>query len=152
MTLRHAVATLAYRSAKTLRDMPEAARDFRPSPDTRTPLEILAHMGDLLDWAVSMANGNPAWKASTPLAWEAELARYFAAMQAFDHRLATGEPIACEDNQLFQGPIADALTHTGQLGMLRRLAGAPMKGENYFVAKIEEGRAGLDQAVPTREF
>lgn len=152
MTIRHAVATLAYRSAKTLRDMPEAARNFRPSQDTRTPLEILAHMGDLLDWALTMANGKPEWKASAPLAWDDEVARYFASMHAFDARLATGDPIACDDNKLFQGPIADALTHTGQLGMLRRLAGAPIKGENYFVAKIQEGTTGLEQAAPTREF
>jgi hypothetical protein len=152
MTLRHAVATLAYRSAKTLRDMPADAVEFRASADTRTALEILAHMSDLLDWALSMANGKPEWRASTPRAWDVEVDRYFAAMQAFDARLATGEPIACDDNKLFQGPIADALTHTGQLAMLRRIAGSPVKGENYFVAKVQEGKVGIEQTPPTREF
>ena len=132
--------------------MPADAAVFRASPDARTSAEILAHMGDLLDWALTMANGRPAWKDSKPLEWDADVARYFAAMKAFDDRLAQAEPSACDENKLFQGPIADALTHTGQIAMVRRMAGSPMKGENYFVAKIQEGVVGIEQSSPVREF
>ena len=152
MTLRHAVATLAYRAAKALRDMPTSAATFRATADTRTPVEILAHMGDLLDWALSSAEGRQAWKESQPLEWSAEVDRFFAAMRKLDDRLASAEPISVAETKLFQGPIADALTHTGQIAMLRRMAGAPMKGENYFVARIQEGQVGLEQTYPVREF
>ena len=134
------MATLAYRAAKTVRDMPASAAEFRAAPDTRTPVEILAHMGDLLDWALSSAEGRQAWKVSQPLEWTAETGRFFTALRKFDDRLAAAEPIAADENRLFQGPIADALTHTGQIALLRRMAGCPMKGENYFVARIEAGR------------
>ncbi len=152
MTLRHAVATLAYRSAKALRGMPESAVNFRSTDDSRSCLEILAHMGDLLDWVLAMANGKPAWKDSKPLDWDAEVCRYFDALQAFDARLSKDQPLGCDENKLFQGPIADALTHTGQIAMLRRIAGAPVKRENYYVARIEEGSVGMEQPSPFREF
>lgn len=152
MTLRHAVATLAYRSAKVLRDAPASLAGFRATADSRTAIEILGHMADLLDWSLTMANGKPAWKEAKPTEWDTEVNRYFASLQALDDRLASAEPIAGDEKKLFQGPIADALTHTGQLAMLRRMAGAPIKGENYFLARIEEGMVGVGQNAPVREF
>ena len=53
---------------------------------------------------------------------------------------------------MFQGPIADALTHIGQIGMMRRMAGAPVRGENYFKADIAAGRVGAEQSAPRFEF
>jgi len=119
---------------------------------TRTPAQILAHVGDLLDWAVSLAEGNEAWHNSPPLAWEQGTARFFAALEAFDKRLASQAPPACSAERLFQGPIADALSHIGQIAMLRRLAGCPLRGENFFVAEVAAGRVGPDQAKPKFEF
>ena len=150
--LRHTVATLAYRGGKTLRGAPETFGAFRAAPKTRTPLEILAHVGDLLDWALSIAQGKQAWHDSTPLSWDQESARFFAALAAFDACLASGQPLGSPAEKLFQGPIADALTHIGQIAMLRRLAGSPVKGENYFRANITIGRVGAEQAAPVREF
>lgn len=150
--LRHTLATLAYRAAKALRDLPPEAALFRADAASKTPVEILAHMGDLFDWALSMAQGKPAWHDSAPLPFPEEHARFFAALERFDAYLASGAPLATSEEKLFQGPIADALTHTGQLAMLRRLAGARMRGENYYVAAIETGRVGADQAAPRREF
>ena len=150
--LRHTVATLAYRAGKTLRDAPAEFASYKSAPDSRTPAEILAHMGDLFDWALGMCDGQRRWHDSAPLAWNAEIARFFAALEAFDARLATGAPLGFPAEKIFQGPIADALTHTGQLAMLRRLAGHKMKGENYFAAKIETGRVGFDQAAAAVEF
>ena len=96
--------------------------------------------------------GQQKWQDSEPLAWEQEVARFFAALKKFDDYLASGEPLHDFGEKLFQGAIADALTHIGQLTMLRRLAGAPIHGENYHRAEITLGRVGADQAAPRREF
>jgi hypothetical protein len=150
--LRHTLATLAYRASKAVRGAPSDFAEFRAAPTTRTAGQILAHMGDLFDWALSIANGKEKWSDSSPLPWEQETARFFAALEAFDRRLASSEPLAAPAEKLFQGPIADALTHVGQIAMLRRLSGNPMRGENYFKAEVAAGRVGAEQAPPRREF
>lgn len=150
--LRHTVATLAYRAGRALRGAPPEFADFRLDATSRTPVQILAHMGDLFDWALSIANGHEEWHNAPPLAWDREVARFFAALEAFDRRLAQAEPLGASAERLFQGPIADALTHTGQLAMLRRVAGCGTGGENYFVATVAVGRVGLEQEKPVREF
>jgi hypothetical protein len=150
--LRHTVATVAYRGGKALRGAPESFATFTLGDSPRTPANILAHMGDLFDWALSMAKGEAAWHDSKPLAWDAEVARFFASLKKFDDYLASPEPLRSSAEGLFQGPIADALTHIGQLAMLRRLAGCPIKGENYFKAEVTPGRVGMEQAAPRREF
>ncbi len=150
--LRHTLATLAYRAGKAVRDLPAEAAEYRVDPGSRSPAEILAHMGDLLDWAYAMASGAPAWRNSTPLPWLQEVERFFAALEKFDSYLASGSEVHATEERLFQGPVADALTHTGQLALLRRLAGQPMRGENYFKAEITAGVVGLDQAAPKLEF
>ena len=152
LSLRHTLATLAYRGGRALRYAPIEFAGFQAGSRTRTPGKILAHIGDLLDWALSIANGKQTWHDSTPLPWDQEIARFFSALETLDRRLASSEPILCPPEKLFQGPIADALTHVGQIAMLRGLAGYPMGGENYFVAHIEIGRVGNDQAKPVREF
>jgi hypothetical protein len=152
--LRHALATLAYRAGKTVRGTPPAFADYRAGDGSPRPLDILAHMGDLMDWVLTQLHGEPKWNSSTPLAWEQEIARFFAALGAVDRYLGEGKPIGYEPARMFQGGIADALTHTGQLAMLRRLSGHKMKGESYARADIEVGRVGLDQvpANPAYEF
>jgi hypothetical protein len=150
--LRHTLATLAYRGGKTIRD---AKPDFATygAPDAaRTPAKILAHIGDLMDWALSMAEGNETWHNTKPLSWDKEGERFHAAVQKLDDYLASDAPLQAPPGKLFQGPIADALTHVGQLAMLRRLAGCPIKGENYFAAEITTGRVGADQAAPRMPF
>jgi len=150
--LRHTLATLAYRGGKALRGAPAEFAEFRLGEPPRTPGQILAHIGDLLDWALSMVEGKETWHNSPPLTWEQGTARFHAALEAFDRRLAAGLPAACPAEKLFQGPIADALTHVGQIAMLRRLAGCPISGENYFVAEIAAGRVGARQAAAVNEF
>lgn len=150
--LRHALATLAYRGGKTLRGSPPGFGDFRAAPGVRTPVEILAHLGDLLDWARSQARGKATWKGTPPLPWEQEVARFFAALAALDAQLAGGESAGLPAEKLFQGAIADAFTHVGQLALLRRIAGAPVRGENYARADIATGRVGPEQAPPVLEF
>jgi hypothetical protein len=150
--LRHTVATLAYRAAKTLRGAPESFASYTSPDGSRPPVKILAHMGDLLDWALSMANGTRKWNDSTPLPWDQESARFFASLKAFDDYLVSDVVLQAPLEKLFTGPVADALTHTGQLAMLRRTSGAPMKGENYFQADVAAGRVGPEQIPPKREF
>ncbi len=150
--LRHTLATLSYRAGKSLREAPESFATFSSGEKGRTPVQILAHMGDLFDWALSLARGAQAWHDSTPLPWSQEVDRFFAAVKAFDDILASDVPLAESPEKLFQGPIADALNHTGQINMLRRMAGCPVRGENYHRADIVAGRVGADQATPRREF
>ena len=150
--LRHTVATVAYRGGKAVRNARADFGEFRAGDDGRTAVEILAHIGDLFEWALSIARGAQVWKDSKPLAWDAECARFFAALKAFDDYLASSEVLHETPEKLFQGPIADALTHVGQIAMMRRMAGGRMKGENYHQAEIERGRLGADQAAPRREF
>jgi len=150
--LRHTVATLAYRGAKAVRGAPESFASFKSSETKRTPAQILAHIGDLLDWALSIAKGAEAWNNSEPLEWNEEIRRFHAALESFDNYLASDAELSGTCERLFQGAIADALTHVGQLTLLRRMAGAPIKGENYSRAKIEAGRVGPEQETPKREF
>jgi hypothetical protein len=149
---RHALAALAYRSGKVLRDAPESFASFAAGDGGRTAGQILSHLGDLMDWALSMADGSKKWHDSPPLAWSREADRFFAALKAFDDYLASGQALQAPLEKLFQGPVADALTHVGQLAMMRRMAGVAMRGENYYAAEMVVGRVGKEQAAPRREF
>jgi hypothetical protein len=150
--LRHALATIAYRGGKALRNAPDGFSEFQAGGRARTPGQILAHIGDLFDWALSIAMGAQKWHDSKPLPWDQEAERFFAALKKFDDHLASSETLHAPPEKLFQGPVADALTHVGQIGILRRMAGAPVKGESYYAADIEVGRVGAEQATPKREF
>ena len=150
--LRHIVATVAYRGGKTIRGAPAGFADFSAGHETRTPVQILAHVGDLFDWALTQAQGAEAWRDAPPLAWDAEVTRFYGALARFDAFLASAVPLAAPAERLMQGAMADALTHVGQLALLRRLASAPIRGENYAKADIAAGRIGADQAAPRREF
>ena len=150
--LRHAVATLAYRGGKAIRGAPDGFADFKASEKTRTPGQILAHLGDLIDWGLSMAKGKQEWHDSPPISWEEAAKRFFAALQSFDDYLASDAPLHASAERLFQGPVADALTHVGQIAMLRGIAGSSIRAENYFKADIAAGRVGPEQTAPQREF
>jgi hypothetical protein len=148
--LRHTVATVAYRATRAL----EGAPDHFAGVDIagRLPVQILAHMGDLFEWALSMAVGQGCWQDSQPRAWAEEQQRFFSSLQSFDAFLASEQPLRAPVERLFQGPVADALTHVGQLAMLRRLSGSPIHGENFFVAGIKVGQVSADQPAPLKTF
>ena len=149
--LRHLLAVLAYRGAKPLRDAPDSFASY-DTGGGHTPLVILSHVSDLMDWALSHAQGAGRWPKTQVESWEDEVARFPRSLAALDDYLASGAPIQAEVTRLLQGPIADALTHVGQLMILRRLSGWPVYGENYFVADITIGRLGPDQAPPRKPF
>jgi hypothetical protein len=150
--LRHAIATVAYRGGKALRGAPKGFAEFRVAGGSRTPGQILAHIGDLFDWALSLVKGAQKWNRSDPLPWDEGSERFFGALEALDAFLDSDAPLGCSPQKLLQAPIADALTHIGQISMLRRLAGAPVRAENYLQAEIVAGRAGAQQAAPRMEF
>lgn len=150
--LRHVVATLAYRAAKTLRDVPPGFGSYSQGPTFRTPVQIVAHMADLMDWGVHMVRGEYVWRPQGSDDWEAEVRRFFDGLAALDAGLAEQEPPGNFPEMLIQGPLADALTHVGQLAMLRGAAGAPVRPESYARAEIVVGRVGPEQAAPRREF
>ena len=148
--LRHTLATLAYRTARVLNGAPDHFAGFTGTG--RMPVQILAHMGDLFDWALSAAIGQERWHVSQPLPWADEQHRFFQSLQAFDSFLASDTPLHVPVEQLLQGPVTDALTHTGQLAMMRRLSGSPIRGENFVAAAIEMGRVGADQPAAVQPF
>ena len=150
--LRHTLATVAYRGSKPLRDAPSDFATFRIAPGSRTPGEILAHVCDLFDWAGWMMRGEHRWTDTTPATWADDVARFHAGLRALDDYLLSNAPLRATPEKIFQGPVADALQHIGQLAMLRRLFGSPIRGENYHKADIERGRVGPDQAPPRVEF
>ena len=150
--LRHTLATLAYRGAKAFRGAPDSFASFQIGESSRTPAQILAHIGDLLHWSLSLAKGKPEWHNSPALPWPQGMERFFASLSAFDDYLASSQPLGGPVEKLFQAPVADAFTHVGQIAMLRRLAGSPVKGENYLRAEIVAGRVGPEQAAPRQEF
>ena len=143
--LRHATATIAYRGAKTLRGAPPEFAHFKAGPTTRTPLEILAHIGDLLEVSAARLRGPAQWRQAPLETWDRQVARFHAALASIDEALASSAPIEVPLEKWYQGPFADSLTHVGQLAMLRRMSGAPMKGEAYFYADIRAGHVGPDQ-------
>jgi hypothetical protein len=150
--LRHAVATLAYRAGKVLRGFPENLVEVRSSPSSRTPLEILSHLGDLMDWAESMVRAEQRWQPARTTSWTAACERFFAGLEALDAALAAAAPSRRAPEEIFQGPVADALTHVGQLALVRGAVGAPVRPESYARADIRAGSVGREQPAPRAEF
>lgn len=150
--LRHTLATLAYRGGKAVRGASPDFATYLAGPTTRTPGAILAHIGDLLDWGLAAANGRQEWHDSPLLSWDEGVTRFFLAIERFDARLADPAPLGAWEAQLFQGPIADAIWHVGQIALLRRMAGSPVRGENYFKADIAAGVVGRAQPPAVYEF
>jgi hypothetical protein len=150
--LRHTVATLAYRGAKVIRGVSDEVAGFQVGATSRTPQQILWHVCDLVDWAYHLATDGRRYMESSPAAWADLESRFFGNLKLLDDALASGDSLVTSPGQIFQGPIADALTHIGQIAMLRRLAGSPVRGENYYMADIAAGRVGAEQSAPRREF
>ncbi len=150
--LRHTLATLAYRAEKALRDAPPDFGSFRLSDGGRSAVEIVSHMGDLMEWGERMARGEYRWAAQPTADWTAACDRFFAGLASFDQSLlgSTFEPYG--PGMMFQGPIADALTHVGQIAIMRSAAGAAVRPEAYARADITVGRVGREQSSTRKEF
>ena len=150
--LRHFAATLAYRAAKVLRDVPPVFAAASFGDTARSPVRIVAHMADLMAWAITLTRGDYVWKAEGGGDWDVEVGRFFDGLATLDRELTDGPLLPGSIEKLIQGPLADAFTHVGQLAMLRGMAGAPVRPEAYARAEIVAGRVGREQAAPKREF
>jgi len=150
--LRHALATLAYRAEKVLRETPEGFADFKLAATGRTPLEILGHMADLMEWGERFTTGVNKWQPGDAASWDTARDRFFRGLAAFDAGLAANRADSAPLEVMFQGPVADALTHVGQLSMIRGAAGLSVRPESYARAEIKVGRTGLDQSSVRTEF
>ncbi len=151
--LRHMLATIAYRGGKAIRHAPPGFGHFLAPGAMNTPATLLAHIGDLMEWAHRFCQGEEgSFRIAEPQEWDQEVARFYANLTAFDRYLESGAPLEPALERLFQAPLADALTHIGQLALLRRMAGDPVLGESYRMAAIQAGQVGPDQAPPGREF
>src|SRR5688572_4908257 len=149
--VRHLSATLAYRAAKVLRDPPSGFATTAFGTATRRPVQIVAHMADLMTWAVTLARGEYTWKAEGSDDWDVEVRRFFTSLETLD-REVDNSAFSGSLEKLIQGPLADALTHVGQLAMLRGMAGDPIRPESYARAEIVAGRVGMAQAPARAEF
>lgn len=147
--LRHLVATVAYRGGLAVTNAPEGFATFRADETVRTPGEILAHIGDLLEGSLHLVKGNLVYLASEPLPWEEEITRFFAAVKELDSYLASEVSLACPVEKFVQGPVGDALTHVGQIVMLRRMSGSPIQSTAYFTAEITPGEIDRDTFQPS---
>jgi hypothetical protein len=150
--LRHLVATIAYRGGKALRNAPAEFGAFTLGEGTRSAIQILAHISDLLEWSRRLAVGEKTWLPIAPTDWDAEVARFFDGLANLDATLADEAPLGFTVEQLIQGPITDIFTHIGQISLMRRRAGYPVRSEVMILSRIEAGRVGPDQAPPVREF
>lgn len=137
--LRHLLATVAFRCSLAIDDAPLRFEDFRAGRSIRSPAEILAHIGDLIEGTHYLLQGKFVSLVSDPLAWDAEVIRFYTAVKALDAFLTSNQPLAHPIEKFIQGPIGDALTHVGQIVMLRRMFGAPIRQEPYFTIEIVPG-------------
>ncbi len=149
--LRHFLAALAYRTQKALRDAPASFGDFRPQEGVRTPAELVRHMTSVLGYACTLFIGGR-YRADPLPTLDAEIARFHGMLETLAAHIASSEPLVngVTTERLLQGPLADAMTHAGQLALLRRLAGAPVPPENFVFADIDPRRLGREQAGPAR--
>jgi hypothetical protein len=146
--LQHFLAALAYRTQKALRGAPEGFGDFRAAPTSRTPYELLWHMTGLMGYARTMFHGGE-FEPPRLASLAEEVSRFHATLEALHRDFADGALTArISDEQFLQGPLADAMTHAGQLAFLRRLHGSPVPSENFIFATIESGNVGPRQAQP----
>lgn len=142
--LRHLVAALTFRAKIAVSGAPENFSGFKIEQGVRTPAEILAHLGDLLEGSHFLMKGEMVYLDSAPKSWKEDSKRFFAAAARFDSFLASDAELRQPIEKIVQGPIADALTHVGQIVMLRRAAGSPVQSEAYFAAEIVPGKIYAD--------
>ena len=145
--LHHFLAAIAYRLQKALRGAPDTFPEFRVAPMVRTPHELVCHITSVLGYARTYFIGGTF--SLTPSDWESDIQALHAMLADFGRHLSDGTPFRNTDEKhMLQGPLADAMTHVGQIAMLRRLAGSPVHPENFIVANISATNLTSDQPEP----
>ena len=137
---RHLIATLGHRFGVAVKDSPPGFADYIACPGARTPGQVLAHIHVLVEWSTNVVQGGGERPQEAALVWDQAVRRLYQLLQSLDDAVVHAEGKAFPIEKLLQGPIADALTHVGQLTMLRRMAGAPVQTDSYFRADISAGQ------------
>jgi hypothetical protein len=145
--LKHLLGAIAYRAQKALRDAPDSYADFHAGMNVRTPHELVRHMTGVLGYARTLFVGG-VWRPRMLPTFGEEVARLHEVMEDLGRLIETGDAPTIRPEQLLQGPLSDAMTHVGQLAMLRRLAGAPVAPENFVFAKVDANNLGQHQPPP----
>jgi hypothetical protein len=77
------------------------------------------------------------------------IAHFHEMVEDLARHLENGSPMReITPEVLLQGPFSDAMTHAGQLALLRRLAGSPVPPENFIFATITPENLTPNQALP----
>ncbi|HUR96717.1 MAG TPA: hypothetical protein VMZ26_01490 [Pyrinomonadaceae bacterium] len=146
--LRHFLAALAYRTQKAVRGAPDSFADFEAGNDVRTPKELVRHITSVLGYARTFFIGGEYRPEPLPT-FRDEIQRFHAMLADLGEHLTDGTPLrALTEEQLLQGQFSDAMTHVGQLAMLRRLHGDPVRSENFIHAAISPENLSIDQPDP----
>lgn len=146
--LRHMLAALAYRTQKALRDCPPDFGDFRVGVHVRTPHELVWHMTGVIGYARTFLRGGEFAPPRLPTLAD-EIHRFHETLEALSEDLADPSLTASlTDAQFLQGPLSDAMTHAGQLALLRRLAGSPVPSENFIHAQVSAENLSAAQPLP----
>jgi hypothetical protein len=147
--LAHFLAALAYRTQKALREAPADFGSFRAVEGVRTPAELVRHMASVLGYARTFFVGGHYWPEALA-SFDEEIERFHEMLGLLAQHLRNGDALleGMTEERLLQGPFSDAMTHAGQLALLRRLAGAPVPPENFIAAEIREERLGPNQPGP----
>lgn len=135
--LRHFLATLAYRMEHVMQGAPEDFARFDAGNGVRSPGRILEHVNDVLGFTLNQFRPD-SYSGEHTSGMDAERALFHDLLRRIGEMLQQEEEQLSEETleRILQGPLADAMTHVGQLAMLRRLAGSPVPPENYFRAGI----------------
>jgi hypothetical protein len=149
---RHTLATIAYRAGHSIRTAPQSFAEFKAGASSKTPLELVAHMTDLLDWSLTELKGESDWHERPPTNWETDVARFYDSLKKLDGYAAAGHPTKTDLMRLFQGPMVGCFVYIGRIDMLRRRHGSPVKREIFFEADIVIGRVGPQQTPPRMEL
>lgn len=148
--LTHFLAALAYRTQKALRGAPADFSTFEAGNLTRTPTELVRHMTSVLGYARTLFRGGTYRPEALPT-FDDEVGRFHGVIADLVDHLRSGEGLSgVTPEQLLQGPFSDAMTHAGQLAMLRRLHGSPVPPEDFVFADIDPSNVGPDQPLPLR--
>lgn len=145
--LRHCLAALAYRTQKALRNAPADFGEFRVAPDVRNPRELVKHMTNVLGYARTFFIGGEYRPPSLPTLDE-EVERFHEILDSLSSHFSTGEFSTMSPERFLQGPLSDAMSHAGQLAMMRRLYDAPVPPENFIMADIHANNVSEHQPDP----
>ncbi len=146
--LMHFLAALAYRTQKALRGASPEFANFSAGGKVRTPLELVRHMDSVLGYARTFIIGGSYRPPQTADFAEA-IASFHQVVEDLARHLDAGSKMhGITPEVMLQGPFSDAMTHAGQLAMLRRLAGDPVPPENFIYATISPDNLGPNQPMP----